>query len=714
MSEVGSYARFAMKIFSLMAIALGLAGALPAAESGKSSPSFNRAPLQPKPYAELPLGAIQPEGWLREELQRMASGMTGHLDEWYPEVCGARNAWLGGDGDTWERGPYWIDGLYPLARLLDDPKLQAKAQQWVDWTLTHQRADGYLGPVELKPEERTRPAPRGAQIKNAGDWWPRMVMLKILQQHYDATHDPRVVPVLDNYFRYQLKTLPTAPLYAPDNPQGGTYWAAQRGADNLMVVLWFYNLTGEKYLLDLADLLQQQTIPLTTWFENGQVLKLQGAKKIGTGNTEDGPFHGVNLAQAMKTPLIEYQRDGSPRHLAATRKGFAAIRTYDGQPYGLYGADEHMHGTGLDRGSELCTAVEMMFSLEKMLEISGATEFADRLEQIAFNVLPTQVSDDQCTRQYFSQANQVVCSVGDSGFFNAYAGKSQVYGLLSGYPCCTCNLHQGWPKFAQHLWLASADGGLAALAYAPSRVTTTIGGGQTVSLREETLYPFDETVRFTIESPAEFPLHLRIPGWCAAATLKVNGELQPPAKAGSIAIVQRRWKRGDVVELSLPMTIRKSEWDQRSVAIERGPLLFALRVEETWSVVPPAAPATAPAEAGDRTLRECRPATPWNYALLESKLQNLAQGFAVVRSAAAGKTYPWNLAGAPVELRTAAVRLPEWTTPKNHAGCPPPSPVAMPANAAAETIRLIPYGCTTLRISGFPWINEAGSLLKNE
>lgn len=682
--------------------------ALHAAESAQPEHLFNRAPLQPKPYAELPLGTIKPEGWLREELQRMAGGMSGHLDEWYPEVCGARNAWLGGDGDTWERGPYWIDGLYPLARLLDDRGLQAKAQQWIDWTLTHQRADGYIGPVELKKAARTQPPPRGAQIGHAGDWWPRMVMLKILQQHYDATRDPRVVTVLDKYFRYQLQTLPTAPLHDPGNPKSGSYWAAQRGADNLMVVLWFYNLTGEKYLLELADLLQQQTIPLTEWLEHGKVLKLQGQPKKGAENTEASPFHGVNLAQAMKTPLIEFQRDGSPRHLAATRKGFEDLRAYHGQPYGLYGADEHMHGPGLDRGSELCTAVEMMFSLEKMLEISGAAEFADQLEQIAFNILPTQVSDDQRTRQYFSQANQVVCAVGDSGFYDGHAGKNQVYGLLNGYPCCTCNLHQGWPKFAQHLWMASADGGLAALAYAPNRVATTLASGQQLTIREETFYPFDETVRFKLEltGTTKFPLHLRIPGWCRDAQLSVNGAAQPQSKAGSIAIIQRAWQNGDVVELHLPMTLRKSAWDQHSVAIERGPLLYALRVEETWSVVQPVAPAGAPEGGMDRGLRECHPASPWNYALLESKLMDLEHGFEVVRSPAAGKTYPWNLAGAPLELRTTAVRLPDWTTPKNSAGIPPTSPQARPANAADETIRLIPYGCTTLRISGFPWIGE--------
>jgi len=147
-------------------------------------PVFNRAPLVEKPYAELPLGAIEPRGWLRDELRRMAAGMTGHLDEWYPEVCGPRNAWLGGDGYTWERGPYWIDGLYPLAHLLDDEELLGKALPWIEWTLENQRENGQIGPRPIPDGERERPPPPGTQTHRPEDWWPRMVMLKLLQQHW--------------------------------------------------------------------------------------------------------------------------------------------------------------------------------------------------------------------------------------------------------------------------------------------------------------------------------------------------------------------------------------------------------------------------------------------------------------------------------------------------------------------------------------------------
>ena len=113
----------------------------------------NRAPLLESRYLELPLGAIKPEGWHKMQLQAQVSGLTGHLDEVYPNVVGKRNAWLGGDGDAWERGPYWIDGLLPLAYILDDQTLKDKAQVWVEAILGSQKEDGYFGPdIDRDPE----------------------------------------------------------------------------------------------------------------------------------------------------------------------------------------------------------------------------------------------------------------------------------------------------------------------------------------------------------------------------------------------------------------------------------------------------------------------------------------------------------------------------------------------------------------------------------
>ena len=141
-----------------------------AAQTTPTSAVQSRQPLHAEAFVPLPLGAIRPAGWLRRQLQVQADGLTGHLDEFWPDV-GPNSGWLGGTGESWERGPYFVDGLIPLAYLLHDERLIAKARPWIEWTLTHQAADGRMGP-----------------LKNT-DWWPNMVMLKALTQYQEATGD---------------------------------------------------------------------------------------------------------------------------------------------------------------------------------------------------------------------------------------------------------------------------------------------------------------------------------------------------------------------------------------------------------------------------------------------------------------------------------------------------------------------------------------------
>ena len=91
-------------------------------------------------------GVPRPNGWLKEMLVRQKNGATGNLDKLYPLVMNERNGWLGGDGDQWERGPYWIDGLLPLAYILDDKELIQKSKPWIEWAINSRQPDGYFGP----------------------------------------------------------------------------------------------------------------------------------------------------------------------------------------------------------------------------------------------------------------------------------------------------------------------------------------------------------------------------------------------------------------------------------------------------------------------------------------------------------------------------------------------------------------------------------------
>lgn len=626
---------------------------------------------------ELPLGAVKPEGWLKDQLHKMKDGMTGHLDELYPEVMGSRNGWLGGDGDVWERGPYWIDGLVPLAYILDDEDLKAKVQPWIEWTLQSQTEDGYFGPSEDREPET------GLQRTNAKDWWPKMVVLKFMQQYYEATQDERVIPFMTNYFKYQLQELPETPL------NNWTRWGYFRGGDNLMVVYWLYNITGDDFLLELGDIVTEQTTDWTNLFAEGDMLNSLFS------------VHCVNLAQGMKQPLIRYQATKDIKHIDAVNKAYVDLKRAHGWPNGLYGADELLHYGNPTHGSELCTAVELMFSLEKMIEITGNVSWADWLEKITFNALPTQVTDDFDARQYYQQLNQVEVSKHPRNFVTSYNGTDQLFGLLTGYPCCTSNLHQGWPKFTKHLWYASEDNGLAALVYSPNSVTAKVGSGVTVSIQEKTNYPFEEDITFELNivddaKMVEFPLHLRIPEWCEMATIKINNEVWEESVGNQIVRINREWKSGDIVELSLPMDVSVSRWYEGSAAVERGPLLYALRMKENWTKVNSDNPRYG------EWYYEVHSDTPWNYCLKEESIkeENISTHFEVVKKGMNG--FPWNVDNAPIEIKATGKRMREWQLYNGSAGPQPFSVQYQTDMMSEEEITLIPYGCTTLRIAEFP------------
>ena len=519
-----------LKICMMLALAFAPAAGFAGGEDSGAPFAHNRAPLAPKAYAELPLGAIRAQGWLLEMLERQRSGATGQMDRLYPEVMGPRNGWLGGDGDQWERGPYWIDGLLPLAYILDDGQLKAKVQPWVEWALQSQREDGYFGPAQDYPYEA------GLQRDNSADWWPRMVVLKILQQYYSATGDRRIVDFMTRYFRYQLETLPEKPL------GHWTFWARYRVCDNLQAVYWLYNLTGDGFLLELGDLLHSQGHDFTRMF-----LRSDDLKRFGS-------IHCVNLAQGLKEPVIYYQQHPDREYIDAVKKGLSDIRLLHGQPQGMFGGDEGLHGNNPTQGSELCSAVELMYSLEKMTEITGDVAFADHLERIAFNALPTQVTDDFMHKQYFQQPNQVMATRHTHNFYEDanHARTDIVFGMLSGYPCCFSNMHQGWPKFTQNLWYAAPGGGVAAMLYSPSEVSLKVGGGHAVTIGEDTAYPMEDEIRFTIrmsgKKACKFPFHLRIPAWCRDAEVCLNGTVIGNPRGGSMAVFDREWRDGDRLE----------------------------------------------------------------------------------------------------------------------------------------------------------------------
>jgi hypothetical protein len=621
----------------------------------------NRSPLVPNPLIKLPIGTITPKGWLRGQLVLEADGFSGRLTEISPWCKFEGSAWASPKGEGangWEELPYWLKGFGDLGYVLKDPRITAEARKWIDAVLASQEADGYFGP-------------RGNRKKH--DLWPNMPMLNALQSFYEATGDERVLPFMTRFFTWQ-SSLPRNQLL-PDS------WQKVRAGDNIESVYWLYNRTGEPWLLELARALHQQTI---RWDE-------------GVAS-----WHGVNIAQGFREPAVYYVLSKDRRHLDAAERNYQTVLTIYGQvPGGMYGSDENCRPGYHDprQGTETCSFVEMMHSQQMLLTFTGDPLHADRCEDVAFNSFPPSMTPDLKALHYLVAPNQTQLDKGNK------SPGIQNGGCMFGYDphdyrCCQHNVAMGWPYYAEHLWMATRDSGLAAVLFAACQVKARAGDGTEVTIDETTDYPFAETVTLAVSTakPAGFPLYLRIPQWCEGAKVAVNGEaLKVDPKPLRYVRIDRTWADGDKVRLELPMRITTRVWrtNADSVSIDRGPLTYSLRIGEKW--VRYGGTDAWPAW-------EIYPTTPWNYGLILNET-NPAESFKVVTRPGPLPDQPFKPDNAPVELIANGKQIPAWQM--DHLGLVGPlqnSPAK--SDQPAEQITLIPMGCARVRISAFPTIGE--------
>ncbi|MBN1466587.1 glycoside hydrolase family 127 protein [candidate division KSB1 bacterium] len=659
-----------------------------------SSQDENSTPawqLQQNKFITLPLGSVKPTGWLERQLRAQANGLTGHLDEFWPDII--HSAWKGGDGgDSWERTPYYLDGLVPLAYILDDSTLKAKAQPFIEGILASQQESGWFGPGKT------------------WETWPQSVALKVLSGYYEATGDGRALDHIKKYFDHLAAMQPDFP--ADD-------WRGQRAMELAVTGYWLYRRTGDAKILSTIAEIHANSPDWTGYYEKfpwDERAVQQGLVPHNWG--ADGlTAHVVNNAMAFKYPGLYYQQSGESRHKNAV---YLALQKYDaehGQVGGRFSGDEHLSGRRPTQGTELCAIVESMFSLEKLIEIFGDGALADRLELLAYNALPGAMTPDCWAHQYDQQTNQVLCTVAKREW-STNGDYANLYGLMPNYPCCLANMHQGWPKFVEHMWYATPDQGLAAVAYGPNSVTAPVGDGVQVMILQETSYPFSDTLTFTIKLPllARFPLYFRLPGWAKTYSCEVNGAATDLGQRDGFLVAEREWQDGDVLTLVLPMQVRAEKRYNDAIAIRRGPLYFALRIEKEFNEISFTEKSFASIPYKGSRDWEIRPTSDWNYGLAidpdDSAAEIIADLFPIYDYPFAdrGDLVYWELWDshvswqheAPVVLHMPARKIPFWGLKNNSADDPPAGPLTV--DTELETVELVPYGCARLRIAEFPLV----------
>jgi hypothetical protein len=637
------------------------------AEAASSSPRYRKstsgiADLALRP---LPLSSVTPTGWLQRQLRLQAEGLTGHLDEFWPDV--AQSQWFGGKAEGWERAPYWLDGVVPLAWVLGDKALQEKCERYVRKIIAGQRPDGWYAPYPIDASSRQY------------DLWAILLVNKALVQYHEATSEAAVLEAVMRNLKALLKILHQTPLFR---------WGKLRWFEGLISVYYTYERTGEAWLLDLARKLHAQGFDYTSFYAGKDVTIPTPRRGLWRWDK-----HVVNTGMALKAYALSSRLTRQENERAFGVRMLEILDRYHGQVTGMFTGDECLSGTNPVQGTELCAVVETLYSLEHLIAVTGDPAFGDRLERIAFNALPATFAPDMWSHQYNQQVNQVQCTINPDHMWSTNGPESNIYGLEPNYGCCTSNMHQGWPKFASHLWMR-ADDGLAAVAYAPSSARFETHGIP-VHVTVETDYPFRETLNLTVTADklVRFPLLLRVPAWTQGATIRIQGESQKRLKPGTFHRIQREWKGTVSAALRFPMKGRTSHRYNGAIAIERGPLVYSLKMGESWTRVN----ADKPHRELPHGDFEVRPTTPWNYGLLLDE-KNLGKSVTFEKLPVGEK--PFSPEGAGVAAKVKGRRLPRWKMAHGWAAEVPPDP--QDSKEPLEQLTLIPYGCTNIRVTEFP------------
>ncbi|HUA96973.1 MAG TPA: beta-L-arabinofuranosidase domain-containing protein [Terracidiphilus sp.] len=657
---------------------LGLAGAAlllthRSARAAKSAPMVaTRGAL-----TEFAPGAVEPQGWLGAYLARQAAELGTQL----PDVSWPFSAeyWNGLEEAPswwpWEQRAYWIDGATRLAIVMRDTALFQKTQVPILFTLQHAQPNGYLGPTFFEN-------PVGDEHR-----WPQTVFFRSLMACADAGVGP--AGIAEALQRHYLND--TADYALPE-----------RNVTNVEAMLWCYGQTGNTKLLSLAEDSWRRYLAQAAANPNHGDL---GEARVYAGRPIHA--HGVTYAETAKLPAILYLYTGDPEYLrfalAAQQRIFSHHMLVDGIPST---SEWFRTRTSLD-SHETCDIVDHTWAWGYMLQATGDGLWGDRIERACFNAGPGAIRSDWKGLQYFSCPNQFVATEKSDHNVMEHGGYMMAYQPNPGRrtACCGGNVHRLYPNYVSRMWMRTANGGLAATLYGPSTLRANVGAARTpVEIVQTTDYPFRETVTLKFAGPheAKFPLSLRIPAWCRHPKLNVNGRTITVTPRTGFVTLDRLFRPGDTLILTLPMELARTAWPYGGVALERGPLVFSLPIEDQWSTFTVSDYSTKTFPGYD-----AKTAGAWNYAVVLSS-DTLENQVKVQQAGGELADDPWSR--PPISLTVPARKVEDYrlqgnTNQEGQSFTPPlPDLAFAEVNAEIERITLVPYGSTQLRATIFPQV----------
>ena len=596
---------------------------------------------------------IKPEGWLRRQLEIQAESLAGNLDKVWRDV--RDSAWIGGDAEGWERVPYWLDGFIPLAYLLENEDMIARAKKYIDAIISFQKESGWICPCTDE------------EIPTYDSWAVQLIS-KVLVVYYECSRDERIPEVLYRVMKnyHDLLSSGRISLFK---------WGKARWFEAFIAIDFLQTRFDEEWLADLARLLKAQgtdypslthlwKLPLDKWtFET----------------------HIVNLAMMLKYEAVSHKYLGE-EYTDAAETLSEILRTYNGTPVGLFTGDECLSGLSPIQGTELCAVAEQMYSYEHLFAATGDFKWAERLEVLAFNALPATISDDMWAHQYVQLSNQIACiRFPGKPIFGTNGREAHLFGLEPNYGCCTANFNQAWPKFALSAFMrqeyANGDSVMSVLPV-PSTLKT-----DDYSITLKTNYPFANVLEYTVEANKAFDLFIRIPSF--AVNVRENGRSIPKRMSvvEEFAAGQKK-----VIKIEFDTVPEFIDRPHNLASIRAGSLVFSLPIEYEKKMY------EYEKNEVERKFPYCDyeyiPKSDWNYAFSSLELKINSKEISDI---------PFSSSNPPVTLTAKMKQIP-WGLAERHENVCAKVPESRTPISEEKEIELYPYGCAKLRMTEMPII----------
>lgn len=595
---------------------------------------------------------IKPKGWLKRQLEIQAEGLSGNLDKIWPDI--RDSAWIGGDKDGWERVPYWLDGFIPLAYLLENDDMISRAKKYIDAIISSQKDNGWICPCD---EDKIK----------TYDTWAVQLISKVLVVYYECSGDERIplviYKILKNY--YELLKNGSIELFG---------WGKFRWFETFIAINFTYKLYREDWIKDLAKILKEQGANYNEFVEMWK-------RPVNHWKFET---HIVNIGMMLKSEVVSCDILDKP-YTDNAEYLHSILDKYNGTVYESFTGDECLSGLSAIQGTELCAIVEQMYSYELLYSYTGDRKWLERLEVLAFNALPATLSEDMWTHQYVQMSNQISCQkFYGNPIFGTNGKEAHLFGLEPNFGCCTANFNQGWPKFALSAFMHS-DNTIINSVMIPSELNA-----DGVHIILETEYPFKNSAKYKISSDKDFAFNVRVSSF--AKNVKINGktfegsELHLDIKSGECEIL---------VEFETVPYFEKRAHGLN--AIKCGSLIFSLPIQYTTNMYE---------YEKDGVIRkypycdyELIPQGVWNYGFSSEDVSVKINGVSDI---------PFSADNPPVVIKAKLQQI-DWGYEERYDTVCAKTPISTEPISDENQMKLIPYGCTKLRITELPLLKSNGS-----